>query len=304
MPTVRLSTLPLSTVVVLLLGTAACTPPTPDAYGTFEATEVTVSAEVGGRLLAVHATEGATVAAGDVLAVVDTTPLVLQRNELRARRASVQSRVAESDAQATVIETQRQVAQRTYDRVMRLVSDAAATAQQSDVATRDLRTLEAQAAVMRATRVAVSSELAGVDAQLASLADRVRRAHVTAPSHGTVLARYVEPGEMTAPGAPVARIAALDSLTLRAYVSESQLGAVKLGQMVTVQVDSGVAGGLRKLAGRVTWVAARAEFTPTPIQTRDERVTQVYAVKVAVANPDGALKIGMPGELVLGRSPQ
>lgn len=279
---------------------AACATNEPDAYGTFEATEVTVSAEIGGRLAAVNATEGVTVAAGDAMAAVDSTPLVLQRNELRARRATVQSRAAETDAQLGVIEAQLAVARGTYDRVMRLVSQSAATAQQSDAATRDLRTLEAQAGANRAARATIARDLAGADAQIASLEDRIRRARIVAPLAGTVLARYVEPGELAGPGTPIAKIAALDSLVFRAYVAESQLSRVRLGQMVQVQVDSSAAGAIRRIEGRVTWVASKAEFTPTPIQTRDERVTQVYAVKVAVANPDNALKIGMPGELVLG----
>lgn len=286
-----------------LLVFAACAAPAPDAYGTFEATEVMVSSEAGGRLLAVNADEGTAITAGAVLAVVDTQPIVLQRNELRARRATVQSRTAEIDAQLQVIEAQRVVAQRTLDRTTRLVAAAAATAQQSDAATRDLRTLEAQSEATRATRATVARELTAIDAQVATLDDRVRRARVVAPVAGTVLARFVETGELVAPGSPIAKIAALDSLVFRAYVAESQLAQVKLGAMVHIQVDSG-AGALRSMPGRVTWVAARAEFTPTPIQTREERVTQVYAVKVLVANPDGSLRIGMPGELVLAAPPQ
>ena len=288
----------LSISIPLLLLVTACKTEPPDAYGTFEATEVMVSAEAGGRLVAVNAEEGTTVVSGAVLAIVDTQPLVLQRNELRARRASVQSRASEVDAQVNVIETQRTVAQRTFDRTARLVAAGAATAQQSDGATRDLRTLEAQAEAARATRLTVTRDLSGVDAQIATVDDRIRRARVAAPSAGTILARFVETGEIVAPGSPIAKLAALDSLVLRAYVAESQLAQLVLGAMVSVQVDAG-SGTLRTLQGRVAWVASRAEFTPTPIQTREERVTQVYAVKVLVANADGALKIGMPGELLL-----
>lgn len=287
--------------VLLLLG--ACAAPAPDAYGTFEATEVMVSSEAGGRLMAVTADEGSAITPGTVLAVVDTHPLVLQRNELRARRTAVQSRTAEIDAQLQVIETQRAVAQRTFDRTTRLVAAAAATAQQSDAATRDLRTLEAQSEATRATRATVARDLAAIDAQVATLDDRIRRSRVIAPTAGTVLARYVETGELVAPGSPIAKVAALDSLVFRAYVAEPQLTQLKLGAMVRVQVDSG-AGALRSMPGRVMWVSARAEFTPTPIQTREERVTQVYAVKVLVANPDGSLRIGMPGELVLTAPPR
>lgn len=277
---------------------AACTTPGPDAYGTFEATEVTVAAETGGRLLAVAAEEGQPVARGALLAVVDTGPLVLQRAELRARRASTEARGAEALAQKQVVEAQRDVAQREYERTARLAESQAATAQQADRATRDVRTLEAQAHAADATHASLGRDLAGVDAQLAQVADKIARSRVAAPLAGTVLARLVEPGELVNPGTPVARLAALDTLVLRAYVAGNQLSRVALGRAVTVRVDA-PNGGLDSLPGIVSWISASAEFTPTPIQTREERTTQVYAVKVRVANPAGRLRIGMPGELVL-----
>jgi HlyD family secretion protein len=277
----------------------ACAKERPDAYGTFEATEVTLSAEVAGRLLAVHADEGAAVAAGAVIAVVDTAPMALQRGELRARRAAIESRGREADAQLGVVEAQRTVAQREFERTIRLVAASAATSQQADRATRDLKTLEAQAEAVKASRATIAREMASVDAQVAQLDDRIRRARVTAASGGTILSRFVEAGEVVGAGSAIAKMAALDSLTFRAYVAERQLGLVKLGATVQVKVDA-PDGTFRTLAGKVTWVSSTAEFTPTPIQTREERVTQVYAVKVTVANADGSLKIGMPGELVLG----
>ncbi len=287
------------TAAALMLAWAtACATATPDASGTFEAVEVTVSAETGGPLLAVLAAEGARVEAQALLAVVDTAALALQRDELLARRRTLEARREEVRAQAGVVEAQQAVAAREQERAQRLVRAAAGTAQQADRAERDVRTLEAQRRAFVATGATVARELATVEVALAQVADRLRRARVVAPQGGTVLARYVEPGELVQPGAPVVKLAALDTLVLRAYVAGSQLARVPLGGAVTVQVDA-PDGGLRTLPGVVTWVSSSAEFTPTPIQTREERVTQVYAVKVRVANPDGTLKIGMPGELVL-----
>jgi HlyD family secretion protein len=120
---------------------------------------------------------------------------------------------------------------------------------------------------------------------------------VVSPLAGTVLTRYVEPGEYVQAGQPLFKLASLDSLTFRAYVSGGQLSTLRLGQSVKVGVDR--ADSIATVPGRVTWIASSAEFTPTPIQTREERTDQVYAVKVAVGNPDGVLRIGMPGELVL-----
>ena len=132
---------------------------------------------------------------------------------------------------------------------------------------------------------------------MASIDDKLARSRVRSPLGGTVLARYVEAGEFVQAGQPLFKLAALDSLTFRAYVSNAQLTQLKLGQEVTVGVDR--ADSIATMPGRVTWIASGAEFTPTPIQTRDDRADQVYAVKITVANPDGRLRIGMPGELTI-----
>lgn len=276
----------------------ACSTPTPDAYGSFEATEIVISAEYPGRILAINAAEGSQISEGATVATIDTSALPLQKAELIARKSAISSRINEVNAQEGVINAQLSVAQQEFDRTQRLFGVAAATSQQLDRATRDLRTLEAQAATIKASKATISREMGTIDAQLSQLDDRVRRHTIIAPSGGTVLARYVEPGELAQPGTPVVRIANLDTIIFRAYVSERQLGLVKAGDEATVQVDT-PDGMLKPLVGRITWISSRAEFTPTPIQTREERVTQVYAVKVAVANPDGAVKIGMPGELIL-----
>ncbi|HEY9504522.1 MAG TPA: HlyD family efflux transporter periplasmic adaptor subunit, partial [Gemmatimonadales bacterium] len=153
----------------------------------------------------------------------------------------------------------------------------------------------------KAARASALQEVAALDAQVASLDDRLARSRIRSPLAGTVLARYVEPGEFVQPGQPLFKLASLDSLTFRAYVAQAQLSTLRLGQEVRVGVDR--ADSIVHLPGRITWIASAAEFTPTPIQTREERADQVYAVKVAVANPGGRLRIGMPGELVLPGEP-
>ncbi|MBA3555866.1 MAG: HlyD family efflux transporter periplasmic adaptor subunit [Gemmatimonadales bacterium] len=204
------------------------------------------------------------------------------------------------DANVAAHAAERALAERELARTERLLAVAAATSQQGDRAEREAQVVREQLAGARAARGTVAGEIAAIDAEVAQLDDRLARSRVVSPLAGTVLSRYAEAGEFVQPGQPLFKLAALDTLTLRAYVSGAQLSAVRLGQPVTVRIDRG--GSLDSLPGRVTWVASTAEFTPTPIQTREERAEQVYAVKVAVPNPDGALKIGMPGELVLGPS--
>lgn len=284
--------------VATLASLAACKQGSADAYGNFEATEVTVSAEASGRILRLDVDEGATIASMTEVGLIDTTSLALQRAELLARRDAARSRLREVDANSAVLATQRTIAERELERTRRLLAAQAATAQQGDRAERDVRVLTEQLQGAAATRATVGREVASIDAQVATVDDRVRRSRIVTPAGGTVLARFVEPGEFVQVGTPLFKVAALDTLILRAYVSGAQLAQLSLGQSVQVRVDS-TASALRLLPGRVTWIASSAEFTPTPIQTREERTTQVYAVKVAVANVDGRLRLGMPGEVVL-----
>lgn len=286
----------LSIASLLLL--AACRQERADAYGNFEATEVTVAAEVPGQLLRLSAEEGRRLTAGEEVGQVDTTALVLQRAELRARHESARSRIREVEASAAVFETQRGIAERELERTRRLLAAQAATAQQEDRAERDVRVLREQLRGAEAARVTVRREVALIEAQIATLEDRMRRSRIVAPGSGTVLTRYVEPGELVQAGTPLFKMAALDTLILRAYLSGAQLSQVALGQVYAVRVDAG-GDSLRTVEGRVTWIAPTAEFTPTPIQTREERVMQVYAVKLAVPNADGRLRLGMPAELTL-----
>jgi HlyD family secretion protein len=287
-------------VVVLAgaLGLLACREQETDAYGNFEATEVTVAAEVGGRLLALRLEEGDRVSKGTSVGAVDTLPLVLERRATVARRAAGASRAREANTTIAALEVQQAIAERELARIERLLRKAAATAQQGDRAEKEARVVKEQLAGARVARVALAQELAALDAQVAQIDDRIGRSRIVSPLDGTVLTRYVEPGEVVQVGQPLFKVAALDSLTFRAYVTGAQLSTLRLGQEVGVRVDAGP-HSLKTLPGRITWVASNAEFTPTPIQTREERAVQVYAVKVVVPNGDGSLKIGMPGELVL-----
>lgn len=286
-------------IAVLALALAACRRDSaPDAYGNFEATETVVSAQTSGQVLRFTPVEGARLDAGAVVATVDTVPLALELRQLEAQRGAGGARTTEAGQQVAALAAQREIALRTLERTRRLHADSAATAQQLDQAERDFRVLDAQLRAGQAHRTGAGEELQATDARIAQLRDRLARSRVANPVGGTVLATYVREGEFVQAGQPLYRIANLDTLELRAYVTEPQLAQVRLGARVDVQVDR--AGEERLVvAGTVSWVSARAEFTPTPIQTRDERADLVYAIKVRVPNRDGALKIGMPADLSL-----
>jgi HlyD family secretion protein len=240
--------------------------------------------------------EGQRLEAGASVGVVDTTQLVLVRAQAVAERSAGSARAREADHQVAVLQAQHEIAARAYARVQRLHRDQAATIQQLDLAEREFRVLTDQIEAARAQRDAVRHDVASLDARLALIADGIRRSQITNRMAGTVLASYAEAGEFVQQGQPLYKVAMLDSMELRAYVTEPQLPGIQLGEDADVTIDVG-AGERRTLRGRVSWIAAEAEFTPTPVQTREERADLVYAVKIVVPNVDGNIKIGMPADV-------
>jgi HlyD family secretion protein len=283
---------------LLLVATATACRKTaePDAYGNFEAEEVTVSSQATGELRTFTPIEGTHLDRGAIVGTVDTVQLNLELAQLTAQRQSTSARVAAAAEQIAVLEAQVGIAKRAYDRTLRLAEEKAATAQQVDQAERDYRTLVAQIEAAKSQRNSVASEAGATDARVAQIRDRIARSRIANPVAGTVLSTFVKQGEVVQSGQPLYKIANLDSLTLRAYVSERQLTSLKLAQTVDVRVDKGD-GSFLTVSGVVAWIASKAEFTPTPIQTRDERKDLVYAVKVRVPNPGGIVKIGMPADV-------
>lgn len=277
---------------------AACNRgPRPDAYGNIEATEVVVGAQGAGQLESFTPAEGNVLPLGATVGIIDTTTESLQLQQASAQRTASASRATEVTKQIGTLEAQRAIAQRSYERTRRLFDQQAATAQQLDQTERDYRNLVGQIEVARAQREAALHDVAASEARTAQARDQLRKSVITNPVGGTVLTTYVRTGEQVQLGQPLYKIADLDTMELRAYVTEPQLASFKVGQRVTVSVDAGASR--RALPGIVSWVSPTAEFTPTPIETRDERVNLVYAVKIRVPNPNGMLKIGMPADVQL-----
>lgn len=287
-----------SGLLILALVVSACgsSHDSSDAFGNFEATETVISSEAAGRLLEFKADEGRRLEAGAVVAVVDTTQLVLKRAALRAQRHASASRVEGVLAQLELLQERQQIAARELRRFENLVRQDAAAAKQVDEINDQIRVLEREMSAVRTQLGTIRGEIEAVDAQIAQVDDQIARSVVINPVSGVVLTTYAEPYELAMQGKPLYRIADLDTLVLRAYVSGGQLPSVRLGAEVAVIVDDS-ADEVRTLPGSVSWIASDAEFTPRFIQTREERVNLVYAVKVRVPNLDGRLKIGMPGEV-------
>lgn len=266
-----------------------------DAYGNFEADETIISAEIAGRLLAFNGDLGREVQQGDLLAQIDSSDLSLQIKQLQAQTRSVQTKKVNLSSQIKVLQEQLENARITQNRVHRLLDDKAATQQQVDDIDGQVRVLEQQIQSQQTQFVFIDSELAVLDAQLKIAQNRLDKSSIRSPVNGTILEKYTELGELAAPAKALVKLADLSELDLRVYVSGAQLPAIQLGQQVEVFIDADKKTNQR-LSGVVSWISPEAEFTPKIIQTKEERVKLVYAVKVKVPN-DGRLKIGMPGEV-------
>lgn len=286
-----------------------------DAYGNFEADDLVVSAEASGKILQFKVEEGQTLKAGETVGAIDAVQLQLKREQLQA---SIQAVAAKSPAiaeQLAVFEKQmaavrQQIAtlEREKRRVEALIKSDAATPKQLDDLNAQIEAAQRQIEVVLEQRsssnAALNTQKGGLLAeilplqkQIAQLDDQIAKCNIVNPIDGVVLLSYATAGEVTAFGKPLYKIADLRQLTLRAYVSGNQLTAIKVGQNITVTADGVGKNVAADGVGKIVWISPKAEFTPKVVQTREERVNLVYAVKISVPNPDGIFKIGMPAEV-------
>jgi len=298
-----------------------------DATGTFEATEVTISAKATGELKSFDVNEGDTVQAGTLVGRIDTYQLTLKKQQLETQRgqlaatkrqmssnrSATNSQQLDLNKQLSSIQQQIANAKRERQRYTELVKDGAVPRKQLDDINNQIKVLNSQLEATRdqirsnnnalaqqskgisAQMDGIDSQVAGIDAQQRQLDDQIANADILAPIGGTVLEKYVEQGEFVSTGKPLFKIADVEQMFIRAYVTTAQLQHIKVGQQCKVLADYGK-GQKKEYAGTVTWISNRSEFTPKTILTDDERADLVYAVKIAIRN-DGYVKIGMYGEV-------
>jgi HlyD family secretion protein len=267
-----------------------------DAYGNFDATEVILSSETSGRILNFDVTEGTEIEKGAKIALIDTTLFHLQKAEIDAGMKSVRTRISSINAQNDILYQQIANLNVNIGRIQNMLKDDAATKKQYDDLSGQVAVLEKQIAANITQKASIASELLVYESKKATLNEQVVRSTVKSPLKGTIIEKYSEAGEMTAAGKPLVKIADLSVLKLKVYISGAQLASVKIGQNCTVRVDDGKKG-YSSLTGTISYISGKAEFTPKIIQTKEERVTLVYAVNIDVRN-DGILKSGMPGEAI------
>lgn len=265
-----------------------------DGYGNFEATEVTISAENNGKLIQFNLDEGDVLQKEQFIGYIDTIPLTLKREQLQVSKVVVSSKSKGVLSQISVLNSRLRTANTNKTRAENLIKDNAGTQKQLDDVSGEIDVIRSQIRSVEIQNAPVVNELKSIDVQLKQIDDQIQKSKIINPINGTVLTKYTEPNEITAFGKPLYKIADLSTMQLRVYISETQLAKIKIGQNVTVKIDD--ADTMKSYKGTISWIASEAEFTPKIIQTKEERVALVYAVKVDVKN-DGSLKIGMPAEL-------
>jgi len=265
-----------------------------DGYGNFEATEITISAENSGKLIQFTAEEGQILKKGAYVGFIDTIPLSLKRDQLLVQKTIISSKSSNVLSQISVLNAQLKTATINKNRIENLVREDAGTQKQLDDINGEIEVIQKQIKSIQSQNLPIINELKSIDVQLKQVNDLLQKSYIINPVNGTILSTYAESNEITSFGKPLYKIADLTNMQLRVYISENQLSNIKIGQEVTVKIDEKDA--MKNYSGIVSWIASEAEFTPKIIQTKEERVNLVYAVKVDVKN-DGSLKIGMPAEI-------
>ncbi|MCK5633239.1 HlyD family efflux transporter periplasmic adaptor subunit [bacterium] len=265
-----------------------------DGYGNFEATETTISSEINGKILHFTVEEGETLKKGENVGYIDTIQLALKKEQLRVSKSVIFSKSKGVLSQISVLKAQLKTANISKRRIENLLKENAATQKQLDDINGKIDVINQQIRSVELQNAPVVNELKSIDIQMKQVEDQLQKSILINPINGTILVKYAEENEITSFGKPLYKIADLSTMELRVYISETQLSSIEIGQEVTVKIDAGET--MKNYKGIISWVASEAEFTPKIIQTKEERVNLVYAVKIAVKN-DGSLKIGMPAEM-------
>jgi HlyD family secretion protein len=269
-----------------------------DAYGNFEATEIVVSSEVPGKVIVFDTENGDYLEKGKTVVKIDTINFYLKGKQLKALKNEISVTTQDVLSQIKVLEEQKNVLLIEKKRVESLIADSAATTKQLDDIIGKVKVLDRQIEAVYVKNRSVLSKLEALNVQMEEIEYNLSKCKVVNPISGIVLEKYVEAHELVIPGKALYKIANMDQLELKAYIDGTQLPNVKVGQKVKVYIDK-TEDENTELGGTISWISSNAEFTPKIIQTKEERVKLVYAIKVLVKN-DGRLKIGMPGEVVFG----
>ena len=285
-------------IIISIFLTISCTQneQEADAYGNFEAHEIIVPSQATGILNSFTLNEGDMLKVREKVGWVDTTRLFLQKKQLFAQINTINSKYSGSRAEINVLEAEKSNLIREKKRFEKLLADGAVTSKQMDDINGNLNVLNKKIDAVRVQLNGILAERNVITVNIDLVNDQIVKSIILNPESGTVLEKYLEQYEIVVPGKALYKLADLDKMILKAYISEPQLSEIELQQRVNVLID-GINEEKIMFEGIVSWISSEAEFTPKIIQTREERVNLVYAIKVRVKN-DGRIKIGMPGEVI------
>jgi HlyD family secretion protein len=271
-----------------------------DAYGNFQAEEYLIASETNGKLISFSVEEGKKLEANEVVGIIDTIQLSLKIKQLEVQKKAVETKLININSQINVLQEQKKVLMKELDRFKKLVDEGAATQKNLDDISGQIDILDKQISATSTQKIPVQSEIENTEIQISQLKDQFSKSFITNPISGIVLEKYINENELVIIGKLLYKIADLENMELKAYVSGDQLPNIKIGQKVIVMIDKNKEEN-QEFFGTISWISDEAEFTPKIIQTKEERVDQVYAIKVKVKN-DGRIKIGMPGEVIFNQN--
>jgi HlyD family secretion protein len=270
-----------------------------DAYGVFGATEITVSSESNGKMLQFNVEEGKIYQQGEEVGCIDTVQIYLQIKQLEASIAAAMARRPDLPSQVRTLYNKLETLNKEKTRIATLVAANAASSKQLDDINAEIDITNSQITAMESnlsiTNKAILEEVEAMRFQKLQLQEALTKCHIKSPISGIVLKKYIEPNELAFQGKPLFKIADLTNMYIKVYITEDMLSTIYLGQTVDIHID--IPDNKEKtINGTVSWISSKAEFTPKMIQTKNERVNLVYAVKISFKN-DGIAKIGMPGDV-------
>jgi HlyD family secretion protein len=267
-----------------------------EGSSTLEATEIIVSVKTGGTVVEKAVEEGSLAESGQVLVRIETEKAELQRRQLVAGLAELRLNLQNAERAAVLAKETFDAMEKKYTRIRSLRDENSVSQQQYEDVETAYRAAKTQYENTATSLQALKAKEEQIRLQIELADSQLRDAVITAPIRGTVLQTYVERGEIARPGGAVVSLADLSRMWIKIYIQEGVLGKIHLGDEATLKISSAPTNTFK---GKVTWISAKAEFTPKIVQTKDARSDLVYAVKIEVPNPDGILKIGMPADVVI-----
>lgn len=279
----------------LLMGCKGKTDPAFLGSAVVEAQTFQVAGTVQGKLAALLKQEGQEVAAGELLAVVDTVPLVLQLKEAEAGLSELGSgrRARQNEIKASQAEIRG--LEKDYGRISPLVKEGALPPQQEDRLSSSLEAARLKLSAGKDMLAGLEGKEEGIQARMESIREQIRRCYLRSAAPGRVLTRYKNPEEVVGPGQPVYEVGRDDTLQVDFFVPQTLLSEIKYGQPLRLRLDQGDKEVF--LAAAVSWIGEEAEFSPRNIQTRESRNELVFRVRALAPNQDGLLKRGLPVEV-------